>query len=129
MTAALSAWPVVLAGLWLIGVGVFMLARPHRALTVLARMGGSPAIHFGEMAVRLMVGIALVLAASATRVPVAITIIGAFLIGTAILLSLLPRRWHAAYSTGWARRIPPTVVRLLGPTSWAMGAALIWTAV
>ncbi len=128
MITATIAWPVFLAGLWLIGVGAFMLVWPHRALAVLARMGSSPAIHFGEMAIRLVVGIALVLTASATRFPLVITTIGAFLIVTAILLSLLPRRWHAAYSTAWARRIPPWTVHLLGPLSWAMGAALIWAA-
>jgi len=120
---------IFLAGAWLIGVGVFMLLQPRQALATLARMGNSPAIHFGEMAVRFATGVLLVLVAADTRAPTAITIIGAFLMVSALILALLPRRWHSAFSIWWSRRIPVGAVRLLGPLSWIMGAALIWTAV
>ena len=124
---AISAqWLAVATGIWLIGLGAFMLVRPKTALAALGRMGGSAAIHIGEMAVRILVGLALVLAAAGSRYPVAITVIGGFLIASAVVLLILPRRWHAAYSTWWASRIPEGAVRLIGPLSWLMGGALIW---
>jgi len=126
MFATASQWLVIVGGLWLIGLGAFMLVQPRQALRVLGQMGGSPMAHFGELAVRILVGIAMVLAAAASRFPVAIAVIGSFLIVSALLLMLLPRRWHATYSTWWARRIPVTAVRLIAPMSSAMGAALIW---
>lgn len=119
---------VLLSGVWLIGVGVWMLLRPRDALAALARMGGSPAIHVGEMAIRIAIGAAFILAAPDARFPTAILTIGGFLILSAVILLILPRRWHAAYSTFWAARIPVPAVRLIGPLSWAMGAALIWVA-
>lgn len=126
MIATVSQWLVVLAGLWLIGLGVFMLIQPRQALAALGQMGGSPTVHIGEMAVRILAGIAMVFAAAASRFPVAIAAIGGFLIVSALVLLLLPRRWHSAYSTWWSRRIPAPAVRLIAPMSWAMGGVLIW---
>jgi len=126
MIATASQWLVIAAGVWLTGVGVLMLIQPRQALAALAKMGGSPAVHFGEMAVRILAGTAMVFAAAASRFPVAISVIGGFLIASALVLILLPRRWHAAYSTWWSRHIPVAAVRLIAPMSWAMGAALIW---
>lgn len=102
------------------------MVRPKTALAALGLMGGSAAIHIGEMAVRILVGLALVIAADASRYPVVITALGGFLIASAVVLLILPRRWHGAYSTGWASRIPEGAVRLIGPLSWLMGGALIW---
>ncbi|WP_425992947.1 hypothetical protein [Brevundimonas sp. TWP2-3-2] len=129
MIATASQWLVVVAGLWLIGLGVFLLTQPRQALAALGQMGGSPTVHSGEMAVRILAGIAMVFAAAASLFPVAIVVIGSFLIVSALVLLLLPRRWHAAYSTWWSRRIPVAAVRLIAPMSCAMGGALIWIVV
>lgn len=118
---------VILSGLWLAGLGVWMLVRPVQALDVLGAMGSSPTIHFGEMAARALVGLALVVASPQSRFPTAIMVIGVFLIVTAVALTVLPRRWHMAYSTAWARRIPVTAVRIIAPISMAAGGILIWT--
>ena len=126
MIATVSQGLVVVAGVWLIGLGVFMLVRPHQALVALSRMGGSPGVHVGEMAVRILAGAAMVLAAAGSRYPLAVMVIGGFLIVSAVVLLVLPRRWHAAYSTWWASRIPVAAVRLIAPLSWVMGGALIW---
>ena len=92
MFATASQWLVIVGGLWLIGLGAFMLVQPRQALRVLGQMGGSPMAHFGELAVRILVGIAMVLAAAASRFPVAIAVIGSFLIVSALLLVTAPIR-------------------------------------
>lgn len=121
----ISQWVAVAAGVWLIGLGVWMALSPGRALTALAAMGGSPLVHFGEMIIRLLIGAALVGAGPASRCPQLIALIGWFLIVSALVLMVLPRRWHAAYSTWWAARIPRVAVRLVAPASMLGGAALI----
>lgn len=126
MIATVSQGLVVVAGVWLIGLGGFMLVRPRQALLALSRMGGSPSVHIGEMAVRILAGAAMLLAAAGSRYPLAVLGIGGFLIVSAVVLLVLPRRWHAAYSTWWASRIPVPAVRLIAPLSWVMGGALIW---
>ncbi len=126
MLVSVAQWLSILAGLWLVGLGVWMLIRPHQALGVLNRMGGSTTIHVGEMSVRIIAGIALLVAAEAARHPFAISLIGGFLIVSAVVILLLPRRWHAAFSTWWSGRIPVAAVRAIGPLSWLLGGALIW---
>ena len=126
MMATAAQYLSIVAGLWLMGLSLFMLAAPRQALKALAAMGGTPTVHFGEMAVRAAVGAALVVAATASRFPLVIALIGWFLIASAGVLVVLPRQWHAAYSTWWAQRIPITAVRLFAPLSLVAGGVLIW---
>lgn len=129
MISIVAQWMAVVLGLWLIGLGGLMALAPRRALAALAAMGGTTRVHFGEMAVRILAGAALVVASGGSRFPQALWLIGAFLIVSAVVLMLLPRRWHSAYSRWWAARIPVWGVRVVAPTSVLIGAALIWTVV
>jgi len=124
--AVFAQWVVIAAGVWLIGLGLWMALFPRRALRTLAAMGGSTAVHFGEMITRLLVGAALAAAAALSRCPQAVLVVGGFLIVSALILMALPRRWHAGYSTWWAARIPILAVRLVAPFSVIAGAVLIW---
>ena len=126
MITTISQGIVLLTGVWLIGVSLMMLATPRRALRALSAMGGSNAVHFGELGLRLLVGIAFVLAAAMSKAPMAISVIGWFLAASAVTLMILPRRWHSAYSTYWAGRIPALAVRLMAPLSVIAGVVLIW---
>ncbi len=125
MVAIVSRWFVVLAGVWLVGLGVFMAVKPRRSLAVLAAMGGSSRIHFGEMAVRALVGLTLIGAASVSRFPPVLTIFGAFLIVSALVIAMLPRRWHSTYSRWWAGRIPVWAVPCAGLLSVVGGVVLV----
>lgn len=127
--AITSQWLTVAAGAWLVGLGVYMLVQPRNALAALGRMGSSPVIHISEMGLRILAGVALVGSAPGSRLPLTLTAIGSFLVASAILLLILPRGWHAAYSAWWSQRIPIVAVRLIAPLSWAMGGALIWTVI
>ena len=129
MVAVIAQWFVVLAGVWLIALGIFMAAAPRRALAALAAMGGSAAIHFGEMAVRAFAGAALMVAAPPSRFPLVLMLFGGFLISSALVIAVLPRHWHSTYSRWWAQRIPSWVVLLIALLSTAGGAALIWVVV
>ncbi len=118
-----------LIGLGLMTLSLWMFAVPKFALRALSRMGGSAPIHFGELGLRAVAGSVLLVAAPETRFPLAMPIIGAFLIASAVILMVLPRRRHAAYSTWWAARIPVWGVRILAPVSLVAGGVLIWTAI
>jgi len=126
MVAVVSQVTVVLLGLWLGGLGLMMMTVPRRALRALAAMGSRPLIHFGEMGLRALAGLALILAAEHARFPMALTVIGLFLMVSAAVLTLLPRRWHSAYSMWWAGHIPVWAVRTIGPLSVGMGGLLVW---
>ncbi|MBN9464128.1 hypothetical protein [Brevundimonas sp.] len=117
---------VVLVGVWLVGLGVFMLARPRLALAALARLGGSPGVHIGEMMLRLLAGAAFLIASASTRHPTLMSVVGLFLVLSACVILALPRLWHAAYSAWWAKRIPVGGVRAIASISIALGGLVIW---
>ena len=79
------------------------------------------------MAVRAVIGAAIIGAAPPSRAPLILTVCGGFLIVSALVLAILPRRWHWTYSTWWAARIPRMAVRLVAPASVFIGVALIWS--
>lgn len=126
MIIAAARLAVGLAGLWMCGLGILMLTMPRLALAPLARMGSTRSIHVGELVIRIVVGVAFILSASATSVQQAFVAFGSFLIISALVLLALPRRWHAAYSVWWSRRISEPAVRLIGLPSVAAGIALTW---
>lgn len=128
MLASISAFLIAATGVGLALLSLLILAAPRRALQTLSRFGSTPTIHFGELSLRAVVGVVFVLGAPATRYPLAVAVIGGFLVISAGVLMLLPRRWHARYSSWWAARIPVWAVRLLAPISLFAGIALVWVA-
>jgi hypothetical protein len=115
----------LLAGLWLILVGIIMLFRPVWALRALAKFGSTPFLHFSELGLRMVVGFALVVAAPSSSLPDVLVPVGWFVAVSSVVLMMLPRAWHAAYATWWSERISVTAVRCLSPLALLAGGALI----
>lgn len=119
----------VLVGLllaaWLVVAGLVMLLAPRLALRALAGFGSTVLVHFGELGFRLAAGVALVVADPSSSASGIVAPIGWFLIVSSVVLMLLPRSWHAAYATWWARRLPPVFLRLVAPIAIAGGLVLM----
>jgi uncharacterized protein YjeT (DUF2065 family) len=49
-----------------------------------------------------------------------------FLVISALVLMVIPRRWHAGYAVFWARKIPTSMMRIIGLISIFMGL-LVWS--
>lgn len=128
MLASMFAFLIAATGTALAVLSVFILLAPGRALQALSRFGSTPTVHFGELSVRAAVGLVFVIGAPATRHPSVMAVIGGFLVVSALALMVLPRRWHARYSSWWAARLPVWAVRLLAPISLFAGVALVWVA-
>lgn len=128
MLASMFAFLIVATGTALVVLSVLILLAPGRALHGLSRFGSTPTIHFGELSVRAAVGLVFVIGAPATHHPSVMAVIGGFLVVSALTLMVLPRRWHARYSSWWAARLPVWTVRLLAPISLFAGVALVWIA-
>lgn len=119
----------VAAGAFLIALSLLMIVRPRAALAGLSRMGSTPAIHFGELGLRAAAGAAIALAAPTSRWPEGLFWGGLFLVVSSAVLALAPRRWHAAYSAWWARRIPPASVPVFALGSLLAGGALVFAVI
>ena len=127
MLEEVGRWLTIAFGLWLIALSLFMLFRPRKALDVLARMGSTARIHYSELGVRFVAGASVIAAAPVSRAPDILGPIGWFVAVSSLILMLLPRVWHAGYSSWWANRIPPFAVCALAPLSICAGVLLAYS--
>ena len=118
---------VVLAGLYMLALGVASLVVPVRASKFLLSFAGSQSAHFTELLLRLAAGAAFVLYAPHMSVPGAFNLFGWVLIVTTTCLVFIPWRRHRHF----AQQSVPRATRhitLLGLVSLTIGA-LIFAAV
>jgi hypothetical protein len=119
---------LVLAAGWLIGVGGLAIARPERARDMLRQTAATRRINLTEQGLRLLAGIALIVRAPYSKLPMFFEIGGGFVVASSILLLILPLRWHAGYAIWWAERVHAFAVRAVGFLSIIGGAGLIYAA-
>lgn len=125
MLLALSQVIVFAFVLWLFAVSAFCLFYPDKALVALSKFASTNFINYAELTIRLIVGTAFIGVSATSKYPDAFKLIGMFLVATALILMIIPRRWHAGYSVYWSRKIPVLAVRMLAPVSLVLGALAI----
>jgi hypothetical protein len=112
------------AGLYLVGLGLALLARPASASRFLMGHATSAPLHYLEVGVRIGVGLAFVHNAPAMPAPGIFGVVGWVLVGTSAGLMLVPWQWHrrlAERSVPQALRFTP----LLGLASVLMGGGVL----
>jgi len=119
---------VGLFGLWMMGVSLMILVRPKMMLGALRKMASTNLINYTELGLRFLVGFGIISLAPLTSYTKLMQICGGFLIVTAIILMLIPRRWHHAYAVWWADKLKPWQVQMATPISFVVGAAALWVA-
>jgi len=124
---------VAASGLWLVGVAFLMALRPRFCLHLFETMSANLErsnwrLQFTEQGLRVLAGVALIVRAPASRLPLVFEVAGWLLVATSLLVMLAPIRWHGAYGTWLTRRLTPLVFRILAPVPAAAGAGLIYAA-
>jgi hypothetical protein len=115
---------VFAAGIYLLALGIGALVRPETAKRFLGGHATTLPLHVLELSLRVLVGGALVLSAPRMPVSIAFLAFGWVLIGTSLLLALVPWRLHqrfAAWSVPQATQHMP----LIGIGSIAGGIGVI----
>jgi len=110
---------VVLTGLLLVALALTIFFVPARARRFLGAFASSFRAHLAEQVARLVAGIGLIAAAARMRHPLVFEVFGWLLTVTAVILLLLPWRWHQRFGQ-WA---VPLVLRHL--RIYALGALLL----
>ncbi len=116
----------ILFGLFLVAVGFVMLVAPALAWRILSKAGSTPLINYGELILRMIPAAGLILCAPQSGFPQVFEWLGWFMLGTSVVLILLPRRWHHAYARRCAALLPPPTLRLMAPLSFAFGGFILY---
>jgi hypothetical protein len=90
---------VVLVAVYFLGLGVLSLVRPERVKAFLGGFAASAWSHFTEMAVRLVVGGALLVSWQRLAFPQVFWFAGWILVGTTAVLLCVPWRLHRRFAS------------------------------
>ena len=120
----LSIIGVSLTALYLLILGGAALARPALAKTFLGGFVSSAATHFAEVALRILAGLALVSAAPRMLGTPAVAAFGWILVGTSLILAVVPWRLHQRFAA-WSVPRATAHLPLIGVASIATGCALV----
>lgn len=125
MLIFVSQITLTLFALWLIGLSLWAMLKPKSALYGLSKMGSTNLINYTELGLRFFVGLGFIGGAGLFKLPQASMIFGWFLVITSIILMLIPRGWHSAYSVYWSEKLTPLSVRLFMPFGISFGVFLL----
>jgi hypothetical protein len=120
MSAIVGVLGVVIAGLGILGI-----VRPGDLVRFVSVAWRSPSGLYLAIAVRLILGIVLIAAASSSRFPDALRILGALSIITAVLVPILGSERVRAFVEWWAGR-PSGFIRAWATLAVAFGAFLVY---
>jgi len=107
-------------------LGLLALVRPDAAKRFLLGFATSASKHYLELSLRLLAGGAMLTGAPHSAQPVGLAVFGWLLIGTTVLMALVPWRTHRRF----AETSVPQALRFLpiiGVSSFALSGWLLWS--
>lgn len=121
----LAALVLVAFAVGLLGFAVMAFWRPARARRFLGAFAQTSRAHLFEQNLRLLAGVALIVRAPTMWQGRAFGVLGWVLVGTSVVLLLLPWRWHRRFAE---RVVPPVArhVRLYAVGVLTLGALLLF---
>ncbi len=128
---AIALIVVAAVGLWLVCVAFLMALSPRYCLHLFEKMSANLErsnwrLQFTEQGLRVLAGVALIVRAPASKLPLVFEAAGWLLVATSLLILAAPIRWHGFYGRWWVKRLTPLVIRILSPVAAAAGAGLIY---
>ena len=115
---------IFIFALFLIFIGVLMFIKPKTVKHIIAKAGSSYLYNFLELIPRLIIGIAFVFVES--KFTFFLKYFGYFLILTALLIMLLPIKFHHKFSIKASNFLSPMYLRLASPISILFGAIILY---
>jgi uncharacterized membrane protein YfcA len=117
---------ILLFGGFILFVAMLMLFTPEKARAMLRKAGSTNGINYGELTLRLFIGAAMVVYAANAKFPEAFSVFGWFMMITALLLFLVPKKLHHAFSMKTADLLKPFYVRFLSTFAVLLGGFIIY---
>ncbi len=126
MIVEIAKWVVIIFGIFIIFVGFVMLIKPEIARNTVRKAGSTNLINYGEITIRLIPAIALILSSSLSRFPRFFEIFGWTMLITSLLLNLVPRKTHHSFSMKSADILKPIYFRMISPFAFVLGLFIIF---
>jgi hypothetical protein len=104
-----------------------MLFRPEHARSILRKAGSTNLINYAEITLRMIPAAGLILSADSSKFPDIFSLVGWFMLGTSLVLYVVPRHLHHGFSLKAADILKPVYVRLISPCSFLIGAFLLYS--
>lgn len=117
---------LLIFGFFLILSGFLMLFKPFYVKKAISKAGSTYLINYTELGIRLLIGIAFLYSGLLSVYDCYFTIIGYFLIFSALLLMLVPIKSHNSFSRKASDFLTPIYLKILGPFSVFIGTLLIY---
>jgi len=124
MMTVLASIPVLLAGLYLVGLAALAVISPTRAKSFLASFASTAFAHYVELVIRLIVGAALLLHAPHMKFSGLFLLMGWVLVITTTAMFAMPWRWHHRFSQ-WSVPMATRNMPLLALGSLAGGLFIL----
>ncbi len=119
---------VLLFGLLITISSVVVIVKPNYIYSVFTKYGDTLGLHVFAVIVRIILGVTLVIAASESKAPIIMEIIGWLLISAALLLSVIGRERFKGLIK-WSVGISSITQRLMATVGILFGCFLIYVAV
>jgi uncharacterized protein YjeT (DUF2065 family) len=126
MTIIIGKWIVIAFGIFIILCGLIMLFAPQKAREILRKAGSTNFINYGEITLRMIPAIGLILSAEISKFPNIFRIFGWFMLITSLVLYFVPRKFHHNYSLKCADILKPFYWQLISPLAFLFGGILIY---
>ena len=126
MLVEIGKYIVILFGLFFISTGLLMLVKPKIARATLRKAGSTNFINYGEITIRMIPAIGLILVANNSKFPELFKIVGWFMLLTSFVLYFVPRKLHHDFSNKCADILKPFYFQLIAPFSISIGVLMIY---
>ena len=129
MIDILAKCTIILFGIFFICVGLLMLFNPKKANAILRKAGSTNFINYGEITIRIVPAVGLILSADISKFPDIFKIFGWFMLLTSLVLYFVPRQLYHNFSIKAAEILKPFYFQLISPFSFLIGTLLIYSVV
>ena len=128
MIIVIAKWVVLFFGIFIIFIGFVMLINPKKARSTLRKAGSTNLINYGEITLRLIPAIALIVYSDFSKFPEAFKIFGWIMLVTSVILYFVPPRVHNKFSMKSADILKPIYFQLISPFAFIFGGLIIYNA-
>ena len=125
MIVEIAKWTIIMFGIFFIFAGGIMLFRPNVARGTLRKAGSTNLINYGEITIRMIPAIALIIFSDYSEYPEFFKLFGWFMLITSFVLYFVPKKLHNNFSNKCADILKPFYFQLISPFSILIGIIII----